>query len=61
MACVTHICSPTATDADAARLQALAVAALVEHPASRGVPVDELVAAAAAGVASAPAPTLVRT
>jgi hypothetical protein len=61
MTCVTHCCADTAdatTRNDTARLRALALAALVEHPASRTVPVDELVAAAAG---STPAPTLART
>jgi hypothetical protein len=51
MSSVTHVCAHTAPEADrndSARLKALALAALVEHPASRTVPVDELVAAAAA-------------
>jgi hypothetical protein len=61
MTSVTHLCADTAVDAtrnDAARLKALALAALVEHTASRTVTVDELVAAAA-GVT--PVPTLART
>jgi hypothetical protein len=58
MASVSHICAPTATDADPARLKALALAALVDHPAWRTMSVDELVAAAAD---AAPAPTLARS
>jgi hypothetical protein len=61
MASASHVCAGTAPDAtrnDAARLKALALAALVDHPAGRTLPVDELVAAAAA---VAPAPTLART
>ena len=61
MASVTHVCADTARDTtrdDAARLKALALAALVDHAASRMVPVDELVAAAAG---AAPAPSLART
>jgi hypothetical protein len=62
MACVTHVCAETAvvsTRNDAARLKALALAALVEHPSSScTMAVDDLVAAAAS---AAPAPTLART
>jgi hypothetical protein len=61
MTSVTHLCADTAVDAtrnDAARLKALALAALVEHPAARTMAVDELVAAASS---AAPAPTLART
>ena len=54
MASVSHVCADTPPDAaDAARLRALALAALVEHPAARTVPADELVAAAAAAAAPA--------
>jgi hypothetical protein len=56
MGCATHVCADTAAHADAARLEALALAALVERPASRTVPADELVAAAAAAT-----PTFART
>ncbi len=59
MSCVTHICADTGVDAsrsDAARLKALALAALVQHPAARALPVDALVAAAADA-----APALART
>ena len=51
MTCVTHLCAETAPETDrndSARLKALALAALVEHPAPRTAPVDEPVAAAAA-------------
>jgi hypothetical protein len=61
MTCVTHHCADAAvasTRNDAARLKALALAALVEHPAARTMAVDDLVAAAAS---AAPAPTLART
>jgi len=61
MASASHVCAETAPAAsrnDAARLKALALAALVEHPAAAHVGVDELVAAAAH---AAPAPTLART
>jgi hypothetical protein len=62
MTSVTHLCADTALDAtrnDAARLKAVALAALVEHPASSCMmAVDDLVAAAAS---AAPAPTLART
>ena len=61
MASVSHTCADTAAEAtrdDPARLRALALAALVDHNAARTVPVDELVAAAAA---VAPAGSLART
>jgi hypothetical protein len=62
-ASVSHACAgttPESTRNDAARLKALALAGLVEHPAARRMAVDDLVAAAAR-VAPAPAPTLART
>jgi hypothetical protein len=61
MTSVSHTCADTTTDAtrnDAARLKALALAALIEHSPARTVPVDELVAAAAS---VAPAGSLART
>jgi hypothetical protein len=61
MTSVSHLCADTAvasTRNDAARLQALALAALVEHPAAGTIAADDLVAAAAS---AAPAPTLART
>jgi hypothetical protein len=61
MTSVTHLCADTAADAarnDAARLKALALAALVEHPAVRTLSADDLVTAASS---AAPAPTLART